>query len=141
MGMYTGLRFSARLKPEYVDQIQALIDSDMICPSPWEAFEHESIKAFATFPRSSMIPFGSICYMPDGWDQTNRIEDGLWHVCCSLKNYSGEVTKFINSVLPVIADSAYGEYLYEEFSKPDTFSVVDGNVTIKQPEMEVEDYY
>ena len=66
-----------------------------------------------------MIPFGAVCYMPDDWENSWDIEDGVWSVCCSLKNYESEIQTFLIDVLPyLVSGPVEVEYLYEESSEP-----------------------
>jgi hypothetical protein len=118
MGMYTGLRFEAKLKPIVADSIKLLyregnsdgfwINLSQIIPIS----DRWLMKS-----RKDFIPFGAISYMPSDWDETPTGIDGqTWKVCCSLKNYEEEIELFLRDVLPyLISEFCRVEYRYEEW--------------------------
>jgi hypothetical protein len=123
MGMYTGLRFEAELKPFVADAMRLAKDSDdfwltlsrvIHVPDDW-----------LRVSRRYFIPFGSVVYMPDDWQEKDGIPIGnTWEVCCSLKNYDEEIELFLNKVLPyLISESCSAEYLYEEWSEPNIIMI------------------
>lgn len=128
MGMYTGLRGKVKLKAE-VEELMLLwlYDDDSSCDEQYDynmwffigsKLDNTLILNFADDSRATMIPRGSICYMPDDWQHENNIELGdTWNFCCSLKNYNGTIQKFID-LLPEIAVSWDLEELYEEDNVP-----------------------
>lgn len=126
MGDYTGLRGKVKLKAEVEElMIYWLCADDTFCEKynygMWSFIGNEldNIKVinFADDGRSSQIPRGSICYMPDDWQHENNIELGnTWNFCCSLKNYNGTIQKFID-LLPEIAVSWDLEERYEYWSE------------------------
>jgi hypothetical protein len=124
MGMYTGIRFEAELKPFIADAMRLAKNSDdfwltlsrvTYIPDDWLKIE-----------RRYFIPFGSVNYMPDDWHEKDGIPTGnLWDVCCSLKNYGDEIEFFIQNVLPhLILEPCHVEYLYEEWSESSTTTVL-----------------
>lgn len=124
MGMYTGLRASVVIKPEWVEAITLLHQGN----NRWA-------DVFANYPglpgldrwmevgRRDFIPLGGLCYMPDDFSDAPHRESysafdpktGRWRFCCSLKNYEGEIGQFVETVLRHIVSSVeYCESLYEE---------------------------
>ena len=139
MGMYTGLRFKGIVKPEYRNMIVEIMKE--YTDEGWEKFvgEFPFLTEFASLSRCNMIPWGSLCYMPDSWEddsiQTEGFkrhfdpETGYWSFQCSLKNYSGEIACFLNEVVPVIIEeSQHIEYLYEEWYESILAELKDGAV-------------
>lgn len=125
--MYTGFRADVVVRPEYRAAIQMLHDD----PLRWEAVASHvgdglvkppGVAAWARVGRASFIPFGVVCYMPDDWgEQRSEFdpESGRWQFVCSLKNYDGEIGKFVEWVLVHIVDSvALCETLYETANAP-----------------------
>ncbi|USL89334.1 hypothetical protein vBBceHLY2_00058 [Bacillus phage vB_BceH_LY2] len=131
MGMYTGLRMKVYVKEEYREMIGDISNHE----KDWDEFIHEFpfISLFAEYDRSSFIPGGSLCYMPESWctrDDENLVDvvhdgfetsfsedTGYWTFACSLKNYESEIEVFLSRVASVIVDSTkeqYIETLYEE---------------------------
>lgn len=135
MGMYTGLRASVVIKPQWRGAIGLLHESrntpktSFSSGQDWEA-------VFAQYPdlpglydwvkvgRRDFIPFGALAYMPEDFSDAEDGESfskydadsGRWTFCCSLKNYEGEIRQFVEEVLSHIVDSVdYCESLYEEF--------------------------
>ena len=66
--------------------------------------------------RTNLIPYGHLVYMPDNWEHANHVdEEGRWHVCCSLKNSTDTIGKFLEHVLPkMISEKCVAESMYEE---------------------------
>lgn len=122
--MYTGLRFKAKLKPLASIAIEAAYRELQIAEGSYDFWEIVN----AIFPisnhwlsigRRDFIPLGSLSYMPAEWDDL-KTEEGIngdiWTVCCSLKNYSGEIEIFLKEVLPfLIEESCTTYHLYEEW--------------------------
>lgn len=120
--MYTGLRGSVTFKKgvaELVDewwQYYACEYSNL-----WHFLNAKGWKyvpefyVFADDVRSSYIPFGAVCYMPDDWEEHDSamLDGATLMFTCSLKNYTGTIQKFIEC-LPHIADSWDLESRYEE---------------------------
>lgn len=121
MGMYTGLRFEAKLKPFVADAID-LVLSEENSYSMWNALAGviPIDRKWLNVGRKDFIPFGSMSYMPDDWYHHNDIyrHDQKWFVCCSLKNYEGEIEDFLKLVLPFLIDEPCdAEILYEEWTE------------------------
>jgi hypothetical protein len=124
MGMYTGIRFEARLRADALPIVTALYEVGGNV-SRWGAVAEQHplpwLQAWARVGRCDFIPFGALAYMPADWKETNLDPpvDGVWRVCCSLKNYQGEIGIFLDAVLPhLIAESCTCEVLYEEDDAP-----------------------
>lgn len=139
MGMYTGLRFKAKLNMKGLKAARILT-----APSgSWKTVKTKvrglDLDDWLTVDRCDLIPRGAICYMPKDWSwgeldpevhhydteevcfaaHINRLEDGVWVVSCSLKNYAREIDQFLLNVLPqLIAEPCTAEYLYEENDEP-----------------------
>ena len=120
MGMYTGLRFEAKLKPIVADAIKLLYkegNSDGF----WESLSRiiPVSNSWLMTDRRDFIPFGALSYMPNDWEETPTGIDGqTWKVCCSLKNYGGEIELFLRDVLPyLISELCRVEYRYEEWDQ------------------------
>ena len=121
MGMYTGLRFKVTVKPKYREMLDEIINSDTFLE--WGSFEGTPFtKEWEEYNRSSFIPWGCVCYMPDSWgDNVNKYNNdtGTWEVVCSLKNYCDTIEYFLEKVLsPIIESYEYIEHLYEENDEP-----------------------
>ena len=115
MGDYTGVRFTAVLNelgvsvatrlghPEYLDWLEVMAALPDLDAHRWVALD-----------RCNFIPRGVMSYMPDDWQNENEVVDGRWHVCCSLKNYKGEIAVFLDEVLPqLIREPCEVEVLFE----------------------------
>ena len=83
-------------------------------------------KYWSEIPSCNHIPWGYVDGMPDKWDRevhflgnsTFNQETGEWRVICSLKNYGGEISRFMSWVLrPITEDVKYIEVLYEEWDE------------------------
>ena len=135
MGMYTGLRVKAKIKEEFVKELRKVIvegESDRFS-EPWKNLDFAKfpfVKRFSEMGRSSMIPYGAICYMPDSWEYENNFENDVWTFCCSLKNYNSEIEVFLKEVLVNIAEYADAECLYEEELVSALFKVEDGTLIV-----------
>lgn len=120
MGMYTGLRFEAKLKPIVADAIKLLYKEDGSDDFWWGLSRIIPISdRWLKIDRRDFIPFGALSYMPSDWDETpTGIEGETWKVCCSLKNYLGEIEFFLSEVLPhLISEPCRTEVLYEEWEE------------------------
>ena len=128
--MYTGLRGTVVLLPEVAELIRDWYDDDVITDeiakhfdfNIWEYvgsnYTSQATQDFAKMPRSSFIPNGVLCYMPEDWaDFSVLIRNCVLEFSCSLKNYNGEIDVFVEKVLPEIALSWDLEERYEESSE------------------------
>lgn len=124
MGMYTGLRVKAYIKPEFAEMVSAIVNRD----AEWKDFDYPFLEEFKVFSRARFIPFGAMSYMPEDWYNDNGfdIEQGVWNFACSLKNYEGEIDKFLEDVLPNIAITATAERLYEEEAVSALYEISEG---------------
>ena len=116
MGMYTGLRFKAKLKPLVADSFTMLYGIRE-GSSFWDNLSRiiPISDKWLSVGRKDFIPFGALSYMPSDWDETpTGIDGNTWKVCCSLKNYEGEIEVFLSEVLPhLISEPCRTEVLYE----------------------------
>ena len=126
MGMYTGVRFQAKLKPIVAGAMKLCYDSKVL-DQFWDTLskiipiDDDWLKT----GRRDFIPFGALSYMPDHWDKSPTGLSGEdWNVCCSLKNYEGEIDTFLSKVLPyLISEPCEVEYLYEEWEEPKLYMI------------------
>lgn len=120
MGMYTGLRFEAKLKPIVADAMR-LLYKESSSDGLWADLSRiiPISDCWLMTGRKNLIPFGALSYMPSNWDKTPTGIDGeTWKVCCSLKNYEGEIEVFLSDVLPyLISEPCRTEVLYEEWEE------------------------
>ena len=118
MGMYTGLRFEATLKPIVADSIR-LLYRERGSDGFWEGLSRiiPVSNSWLMTDRRNFIPFGALSGMPSDWDEIPTGINGLtWSVCCSLKNYEEEIGLFLRDVLPyLISEPCRAEYRYEEW--------------------------
>ena len=121
--MYTGLRAKVVVKLEYHKAITLLYGvrtapgGGLNCwktVAEWFPF----FQSWGEVGRASFIPFGVMCYMPEEWGETRSKFDrstGVWEFHCSLKNYEGEIEKFLSEILSEISESVeFCQTLYEE---------------------------
>ena len=118
MGMYTGLRFKAELKPIVADAMRLVEGGDDF----WESLSRiiPIANDWLNTPRRNFIPFGVVNSMPYDWKETDKYfpSENTWDICCSLKNYDGEIQLFLREVLPyLISELCRVEYRYEEWDE------------------------
>ena len=131
MGMYTGLKVTAKIKQEFVEELSKVLSSRL--GHAWKSVDSERfpfVEKYANLSRSDFIPFGAICYMPSDWDKENSFENGVWKFCCSLKNYDGEIEIFLKEVLVEICELAKIERLYEEESVSALLEIDQGDLVV-----------
>lgn len=147
MGDYTGLRFKAKLTPHahmalvMAKEVRRSAFADETVrnedvPSFWDIVRSQGIKippAFRAAPRSSFIPFGAVCYMPQDWGdhKFEILPEGVIEVVCSLKDFGyreegKELTEmFCEEVLPLlIREPCTAEILYEYWVESRTREVM-----------------
>lgn len=137
MGMYTGFRVDVTVKPEYREMVNSIMEYG---DHGWKDFVHQFpfLAEFSRKGRANFIPFGSLCYMPEEWDNNQQFQRGFdpktgrWTFSCSLKNYESEIELFCDSVLSVIAESGCFEMLYEEWEYQKVYLIEDFDRTGKQ---------
>lgn len=150
MGMYTGVRFKGVVKEEFRKDFEAIA-----LRGEWENSAVEKFKKFSRFDRSSLIPRGSLAYMPDSWekyyinekgekeidfadyyklvdtdgfDRTWNEDTGYWSFQCSLKNYSDEIEEFIKLLPYFIESIEHLETYYEEDQYSIKYELKDGKI-------------
>lgn len=146
MGMYTGLRFKAVVKPEFTQMIERMMEERLDWDDLFVLYpQHLFLKEFSKFSRSSFIPYGSLAYMPDSWETDEKDwklrnpTDGfdkkydkllrVWSFQCSLKNYESEIQAFFELIVPNIIETLlHVEYYYEEWSRSKFYELIDGKV-------------
>ena len=135
MGMYTGLRVRAKIKPKYHKMIENVMKN-----RGWEKSKNLIAKNWNKWDRACFIPFGAICYLD--WDSDDpkwktKFEDGIWQFQCSLKNYGGEIPAFLDIVLSKITEELYVcESQYEEVDIPTQYELRDGKIIVKKETLE-----
>lgn len=133
MGMYTGVKFVAELST-FGEQVVALVENPGEARSGWELASevyhmprHAFLREWAAVRRCEFIPHGVLAYMPDGWAEVAErkgLHGRTWYVCCSLKNYEGEVETFLRTVLPkLIAVPCVVDVLYEEWEHAEHWNI------------------
>lgn len=134
MGMYTGLKVHVKLKPEFIPMIEKImgvngaeINYDVL----WKNHGYDFTDAWATYWRSSSIPFGSPSTIWDQhdpeWQRSN--ENGIWKFQTALKNYEDEIDYFLENVLLNITEESYHiEKLYEEYDVGALYEIKDGKL-------------
>jgi len=123
MGMYTNLKGTILVKPEYRAMIADLCD--------WEKTTHGWLSVarlhrnednsmipwlfeYAHYNRANFIPRGAA-----GADPVYSItDDGIWTIECELKNYEDTIGAFMRLIVENIALSAELESWYEEDEEP-----------------------
>ena len=131
MGNYTGVRVKGIVKPEYKEMALQIYRG-----APWSLFKNVSplIEEYSSFERADKIPHGSLCYMPDSWDDDDEHDpwksfspwSGYWSMSCSLKN-TFEVKFFIDKLLPeIFAVASHIEVYYDEWDDSIFYDLDDG---------------
>jgi len=133
MGMYTGLRFDAKLN-ETGKKVVGLLLEQRYGRDKWEGVIDEwrgvadeypelgYLKEWSSVGRSNFIPFGAVCYLP--WHYNNELVNGTWSVTCSLKNYEREIEYFLENVFPhLIAEPTRVQVWYEEWRGPEVETI------------------
>lgn len=127
MGMYTGLRFKGTVKEKLRKDFNSIAMS-----GEWSDSTDKILANFGEVSRASFIPCGSLAYMPDSWDNEDKIErfydvkTGYWTFQCSLKNYEDTIEFFLELV-PYFTESVeYCEVFYEEWTFSARYELIDG---------------
>ena len=133
--MYTGLRFIGTVKPEFRESFETIGEYGW-----WDDSDDLEFRTFGHDDRASFIPCGSLCYMPDKWDDCDEFEKsynketGKWTFKCSLKNYENTIEKFIELIPYFIEIVDYCEVLYEEWETSRMYELRDGEMVMAQKE-------
>ena len=105
MGDYCSLRFAAQLTDDGLVAVRRLGQADTETARGHSWSNVSGFEAYAAMGRSNFIPFGALNDAPKGWVHANRLQGGLWVVCCSIKRAAKERGVFLETVLPaLIAD-------------------------------------
>ncbi len=113
MGMYTSMRFEAKLNEKGLALVEFLNNFllDITRPAAewvdtWhivdERFPDLMITEFADDGRSCFIPIGSLIHAPPGWEPIHTKDGDSWKVCTTLKNGTQTCEKFMTIVLAKI---------------------------------------
>lgn len=82
----------------------------------WRGLYEEFAQKWATVWRCDFIPWGSIRYLD--WVHEAKLVGNVWNVCCSLKNYEGEIEEFLANVLPhFLQEPCICEIRFEEWKE------------------------
>jgi hypothetical protein len=103
VGHYIGLRFTAKLRPEFVHVVDRLLDVGKSTLGAWHVIALETRDAPFLLPwsekdRADQIPFGYPQDMPLDWDSMNALDGDVWSVCCATKSES-TLRYFLEEVL------------------------------------------
>lgn len=123
--MYTALHFSAELKkdtPEMVvDVLNKMVNGKLPFEDPKELPDHEFFKCDRWCFLFTMDSY----YFSADTHCSFRFDEiaGAWFltVTSNIKNYDGEIQKFIDWIMPYVAESTndfLGYYRYEENREP-----------------------
>jgi hypothetical protein len=136
MGEYTGLRFTAQLRPDVAEVVGKVVrdaEGYGIYRGLWEQLKEAGTpipSEFLEYSRKNMIPFGMVCYMPNDWGDTQYSisPDGRWNVVCSAKDYGYHAVSmmetFVKKVLPLlIQEPCRAEILYEHWDESQFYEV------------------
>ena len=136
MGMYTELRFDARLSKAGVRAVQALNEGQnkrgsAHDPSPWYAAMPLIVDIAKELGTDLTAPVGYLNqtrknFIPFGNHSEHRAElDGdVWRVTCELKNYTATIEQFLKDVLPLLIAEPVTVYThYEEDTEPRAIEV------------------
>jgi len=149
MGMYTTLLFDAPLSEKGRAIVEKLIDHENYTDNAhgrWGMVADmlpEPALEWLKVGRKNFIPFGALSYVPtddpDWNNQRHDIDGGdVWHVRCSLKNYTNEIAMFLVGVLPYLISEHIVAYTwYEEDDEPRLISVVPQEWPPQFPGMEI----
>lgn len=128
MAMYTGLRFKAELKKEYISIFEEMLYESWT----WEEISnyypnHPILKEMIGKYKADFIPCGHVEIMewqeenpyggcpfvtPSNW--LSGIKNGVWTFQCSLTNNEKTIEHFLEKVAPEIAENIlYAETFYE----------------------------
>lgn len=152
MGNYTGLRCKIIVKEEFRPMIAMLMEEHL----NWNdlndcGFNYNFVDEYSRISRSSFIPYGMLCYMPDEWEDVVLVkngeenyanatdsdgfdrqfneETGYWAFQCSLKNYEDTIEKFFELILNNITEKVvHLEFFYEECVYSHRYDLVDGKI-------------
>lgn len=131
MGMYTGLRFKGIVKEEFRKDFTAIAMN-----GEWGDSKDKRLAGFGDVSRASFIPCGALAYMPDSWDDKDKIEKsydvktGYWTFQCSLKNYEDTIELFF-ALAPYFMESIeYCEVYYEEWTFSVKYELINGIMRI-----------
>jgi hypothetical protein len=119
MGMYTSLKGTILVKPEYRAMIADLCDWEKTPGSWWDLAnmnpQYRWLVKYAGVSRSNFIPRGTYAASKPVYNIT---DDGIWYIECELKDYEGTIDAFMRLIVANIALSAELESWYEEDAEP-----------------------
>lgn len=137
MGMYTELKLGVELKKDekMLEVLNRMINDDIRCRIGLP--DHPFFKT----PRAFAI-FHCCSYYFDSEPFVRLDDDGIritLTTCFNMKNYDGEIEKFLDWLCPYIKTTGYlGTYWYEEYEYPDNIFKEDGKIKIISMQKEKE---
>lgn len=124
MGMYTQLVFNARLKPDTPDEVLETLKY-MLGQSDEPLTSYPDHELFSTTERWSYMLTSSSYYHYPTFSNSRLIHDDVSSyglaILCDLKNYSDEIGKFIDWIMPYVETHGrefLGYWRYEEDDDP-----------------------
>lgn len=88
MGIYTSLKFKAKIKPEYVNALTEVLEA-----YSWDDTECPLFQEWKNMYRAVFIPWGDQSQLRPEWDEEfekhrhSKFIDGYWSVITALKGY------------------------------------------------------
>jgi hypothetical protein len=145
MGDYTGIRFRAKIKPEYKPLLHMLLKNhdnwrDILTWFPKYTF----IKPHLETARADSIPYGGLTvYMPEEWEGDPNfnfyadtvtldmmMEERILAFQCDVK-FSSSIYSFLNHIAATIVDETYPQHIetyYEYHARSVFHEVKDGKL-------------
>jgi len=142
MGMYTGVRCKVIIKEEYRGEIDKLINDK----EDWDELSCDFMKKYGEYSRADFIPYGSLSYMPDEWEDKNEeategfnrqfnTKSGYLSFQCSLKNYDSTIEEFFEKVLGKITETIiHLEKFYEECDYSQSYKLENNQIVLDSVE-------
>jgi len=123
MGDYTGFVCKVKVKKEYYDLIEFIMEGNTTWKEAHDKFKYEWIKEYYVDNfRADFIPYGGYSYNRN-WlnfyieQYKTYFKDGIWFFGIDLKNYENTIEKFIKYVLKNIVEEVY--FIKTKFEKDD----------------------
>lgn len=155
MGMYTGISIDVFLKSHLPDNVVEALKI-MTLVTEWERRPKEKLCEHPLFDcdRWQSVLSGQSAYFPECQEEqpevNNRFSRGLgdlWRLnaSASLKNYNGEIDKFLDWLAPYVDTSEYGKEVgwrrYEECRNSTFFTFTEKGVVERTEDEHEEDRY
>lgn len=124
--MYTAFQLKCKLKPEFIPMINDLYilrsqtssQSDENWTDLSNKYPYPEVVDYALDLRADFIPFGKGGFEVEPFDEEGVIND-VWQFSCTLKDYENTIDHFIQTIIPLVAQSIeICESWYEEDDAP-----------------------